>query len=197
MKLKLITLLAMFILLSMTVLANHDDINVKFKESYRIDEDITLYYNITLHQYDNISIIIQSEDLINYTCISIYSPSAVTVTFNNKICKVEVNDTGKYYVIEVVHNEVEPNEYVGDFKVKHKLPSGFSVVLLIISIILLIISIFFSPIIIIALLFTIGTMTSFIFNYAYLIQPLFIGIISFIFIGLIILIQQILFTMFK
>lgn len=194
---KSIFIMLLMIISSMGVMANHDDISVKFDDSYRIDEDITLYYNMTLHQYDNMSIIVQSEDLINFTCISIYSPSAVTVEFNNKICKIDVNKPGKYYVIKNVFNEVEPNEYVGDFKVTNSHPSAWGIALLILGTVTLIVGLKIRPLLIISALFYIGAITSLLFTYQYLLSPIFIGLIIVIFVGLIIIIQQILFSMYN
>lgn len=167
----------------------------RFKDSYRINEDIDIYYDLFMNNTHDVSARIQKADnsSINYTFHTYNQTVNITYTLTNKLAEIELNETGKYYIIAT---GLTGEEYFGSFEVKHRLPSIVSVSLGIIALITLIGGIFLSPLLLIGILTLSGTITMVMFDYMYAIENwIVISVLVIIILMLTVLLQRVLYEL--
>jgi len=127
------------------------------------------------------SIIFEKESGERYTCVSHILSNANTTIYDS--CNVKVNDTGKYYGTVHIDDEII---YVEGFEVTDALPSGFSIFLAVLGVVLIILALWYNTVLWIpAILVFLTSFILILFEYKYMIgDALFVGILSFMFIGL-------------
>lgn len=160
-----------------------------------VSQPLVIIYNMTLESDDIAEIGLEDIDDVRYVCVSVQDDGTGTELVNQR-CKVSVNHTGKFSVYKSfidTSKGVNTTEYVENVFVSHERVPGLGVALGIISVLMLLTSVFITPYTwLLFILTAVGSFTSFAFRYKYIFEEgMFIGIISVVFLGLLVLIERI------
>jgi len=184
-----ILLFLLLILALPLVMANAEvDVNVKcIDDDCRVNQPIYMIYNITLSTNECCGGLgLEHENGTRYFCA--FEDTGGT-EYINQICSLTMNETGQYKVFKGENLEIS---YLNVIKVRNALPDGWSVALLALFIAFILIAWIIHPIFyLMAILTLIGAITSLIFTYSYILSPILIGVVSIIYIGLLVLVYEI------
>ena len=186
-----ILLFVLLILALPMVMANAEvGVNVKcLEDDCRVNQPIYMIYNITLPTNAcSGGLGLEHENGTRYFCAFEDTGQGGT-EYINQICSLTMNETGQYKVFKGENLEIS---YLNVIKVRNALPDGWSVALLALFIVFILIAWIIHPIFyLMAILTLIGTITSLIFNYMYILSPILIGVISIIYLLLLVLVYEI------
>ena len=187
-----IILFFMLLMMLPLALANAEvEVSVKcVDDDCRVNQPIYMIYNITLPTNECCGGLgLEHENGTRYFCAFEDVGQPGGTEYINQICSLEMNETGQYKVFKGENLQIS---YLDVIKVRNATPSELSIALLILSGLFLLIALLFNPIFyIIVILTLIGALTSLIFTYSYILSPILIGVISIIYLLLLVLVYEI------
>ena len=182
-------LLFLLLILALPMVSANAEVDVDVKcidDDCRVNQHIYMIYNITLSSASYGGLGLEHENGTRYFCA--FEDTGDT-EYINQICSLTMNETGQYKVFKAENLEIS---YLNVIKVRNALPDGWSVTLFLLFIVFILIALIIHPIFyLMAILTLIGAITSLIFAYSYILSPILIGVVSIIYIGLLVLVYEI------
>lgn len=188
---RILLFLILGLVLSLGVSANHDDVTFEIqRDTLRINEEFSIIYNATVHLDEEVGLFIEYND----TKHVILNITTDTTLLNQKL-EYTPNHTGVHYLgsfFTDTASNTTTYQYREELDVSHALPEPLNVVLGVLTLLCIIGAVLFNPVLyLLAIVFILTTLTSLLFTYSYILSPILIGVVSIIFVLLLVLVERI------